>query len=671
VDEGIISLENNNALGAGGTTATVEADGTVEVNGGTNGLSTILTPITLNGLGYTNEGALDNTAGANFWYGPVTLGSSGTMISADAGTLEFDAGVSGTGDVNLFVGGTNGTVRIHAGGINLGNGTLTMNGTGSISINQSSAYTAVYSNLVVNSGTFLLGGQEANFGTIPASLLTNQITLNGGGIAISGTFTMNTNRGITVTTNGGSITVTSGALTVCGIYSPNANITINCNGGSATDFILGEPLNLGTGGYTKNGPETMNLNGKLNVCGKITINQGNLSWGTTEGYLGTVPATPTPDAITLNGGNLVPSNSQVVNANRGITFGTNGGSIGENTSSGTLTIAGIVSGPGNFTKLTGGSGSTVTLSANNTFTGNVLIQANNLRIGAGGTTGTLGSGSFVTNNGDLGFNRSDAVYTYGGTISGTGGVTNFGAGAITLTGANTYAAGTGINAGALFINNTAGSGTGSGNVNVLTKATLGGIGFIGGAVTVNAGGTISPGAAASSVGTLTINNNLTLAGNVNIAINKSLATTAGLITVAGSLINSGTGTLAVTNLGPALVSGDRFQIFSQPVSGGSALTVSGGGVMWNNNLAVDGSISVQPTGTQPKITNFSLSGSNLVLSGSNGTAGAGYYVLFTTNVAQPVSTWTRVLTNSFDGSGNFSVTNTISGPQGFYLLQLQ
>jgi len=47
-------------------------------------------------------------------------------------------------------------------------------------------------------------------------------------------------------------------------------------------------------------------------------------------------------------------------------------------------------------------------------------------------------------------------------------------------------------------------------------------------------------------------------------------------------------------------------------------------------------------------------------------------VLATTNLDLPVTNWTRVLTNQFDGSGNFNFTNTVSptAPQSFYMLQL-
>ena len=74
----------------------------------------------------------------------------------------------------------------------------------------------------------------------------------------------------------------------------------------------------------------------------------------------------------------------------------------------------------------------------------------------------------------------------------------------------------------------------------------------------------------------------------------------------------------------------------------------------------------------PVITRFSLTGSSINLSGTNGVANGNYYLLGTTNLANPVNTWTRLLTNQFDGSGNFNFTNPVNpnAPQSFYQIQL-
>lgn len=73
----------------------------------------------------------------------------------------------------------------------------------------------------------------------------------------------------------------------------------------------------------------------------------------------------------------------------------------------------------------------------------------------------------------------------------------------------------------------------------------------------------------------------------------------------------------------------------------------------------------------PKYASTVLSGGNLVVSGNGGLPGSNYVVLGTTNVALPVSQWTQLATNPFNGSGNFSFTNaTGANPQGYFRMQL-
>lgn len=77
----------------------------------------------------------------------------------------------------------------------------------------------------------------------------------------------------------------------------------------------------------------------------------------------------------------------------------------------------------------------------------------------------------------------------------------------------------------------------------------------------------------------------------------------------------------------------------------------------------------------PSIATTSLSGMNLVLNGANGLSGGTYYVLMSTNLAQPLSQWTPIATNVLSASGNFNiiVTNAVDSkaPARFYILQLQ
>ncbi len=88
-----------------------------------------------------------------------------------------------------------------------------------------------------------------------------------------------------------------------------------------------------------------------------------------------------------------------------------------------------------------------------------------------------------------------------------------------------------------------------------------------------------------------------------------------------------------------------------------------------NNSVIKRIISANPI---PYINAMELSGTNLIVSGSNGAPNGNYYLLAATNVAQPLENWTMLATNAFDGSSNFRFTNGVeqSHSQRFYILLL-
>ena len=225
-----------------------------------------------------------------------------------------------------------------------------------------------------------------------------------------------------------------------------------------------------------------------------------------------------------------------------------------------------------------------------------------------------------------------------GPISGAGSV--YYSGTNQLAGTNTYTGSTVVTAGTLQLIGT-GSIANSAAVTVQANTafdvsqvspwtlgslqTLGGNGTVLGNVVAN--GKIAPG---SSIGTLNVSGDLTINGNLAIEVDKSQVQSNDVTTVSGALSNTSSGTLTVSNLGPALVVGDKFTLFSQPVSGGGTLTVTGGSATWTNNLAVDGSISVLSiSATSPPYLTNSIIGN--VLNFSWGTAYLGYHLEVQTN----------------------------------------
>jgi hypothetical protein len=434
----------------------------------------------------------------------------------------------------------------------------------------------------------------------------------------------------------------------------SGSITNNSPNGTIT---LGNNVNASY--LVQNGAGTLLLQGNNAVSGLVVAN----------GFVSARVATALATNIFINGGEL-----QLVYNNdfAGKTMTLNGGVLhggmnGGNSYEGVVALAAdseinvdnggqlILNNPAGL------SGSTYNLTVNGVgYTGTLILAGTNnswnsvtvnfgtLQIGNGGTAGSLGGGT-ISDGSALAFDvTGNLVVT--NPISGSGVLNQNGTGTTFFTGDL--------------------SGL-SGNATV-SAGGLGGTTTIGGPVNVLPGGTLAPGTS-SAIGTLTINSSLTLGGNLMVKVNKSLVQPNDFVFVSGALSNTNNGTVTVNNLGSALVAGDKFILFNQPVIGGASLAITGGGVIWSNNLANDGSIIVlSATVSHPVIQKISLSGGNIVVSGTNGTASGTYYLLSSANLTTPLANWTRDSTNAFDGSGSFNITNAVgNAPQDFYILQSQ
>jgi autotransporter-associated beta strand protein len=199
--------------------------------------------------------------------------------------------------------------------------------------------------------------------------------------------------------------------------------------------------------------------------------------------------------------------------------------------------------------------------------GSVLLDANNL---------TTGSNNLST--------------TFGGVIQDLGSLSKIGTGNLTLTGANTYTGGTIVSGGILLANNTKGSGTGSGPVQV-TAGTFGGGGKTSGAVSVGTGSGpgafLGPGATGVIPGTLTIRKKLTLMadGTYKVTMNSS-SVTADKVSAKGVKIR-GAQILLDDRATSVLPTGTTFTVINNtaatPISGVFANLADGGTVTVGNN----------------------------------------------------------------------------------------
>jgi autotransporter-associated beta strand protein len=154
------------------------------------------------------------------------------------------------------------------------------------------------------------------------------------------------------------------------------------------------------------------------------------------------------------------------------------------------------------------------LSGANTYTGSTTISSGTLQIGNGGTTGSLSTSSAITNNGALVFNRTDTVtqgtHFSGAAITGSGSLTQAGAGTLELNATNPYTGATAVQLGKLvvsgFIGNSAVTVTGTNSI-----LASGITGTIGSSVTIGSGAILAAGnsgtaGTASVTGATTLNN---------------------------------------------------------------------------------------------------------------------------------------------------------------------
>jgi fibronectin-binding autotransporter adhesin len=483
-------------------------------------------------------------------------------------------------------------------------------------------------------------------------------------------------------------TSTNGTVTITGVVQPATVLVTNAQ----TTYTIGGGVLGGITSLTKTGPGQLILTASNSFSGGTLVNGGTLQLADNFFAGGTGP-------ISLNGGTLYLNN---VGTGTTITCaGTNVlATYGQPYAlynlqgSGWLNLA--VGGGGVFSPSGDWSGFSGTIYLT---TGNGIRELNTVTFGSanavwnfgnstggiynkyGGATISLGAvfgGANTFLGGATTAAASLTTYVIGGVNTNSvfnGSVYDGGAaatalvfagpGSLTLTGNNTYSGGTTVNAGTLFVNNAAGSGTGSGVVAINSGATLGGTGTIGGIVSVAAGGTLAPGG--GSPGLLTITNDLSL--NNASGLQFALGTLSDRVDVTGDLTLGGTLNLTTAaGFGPG-----TYTLFNyEGVLGVGTLTlgVVPAGYTYTVDTSTQGQVNLIVS--LPAFGTLRATGNSLVLGGSGGPSNATYYLLMTTNLTQPLSNWTRLLTNQFDAGGNFNLTNPINpgSPSGFYRLQL-
>lgn len=413
---------------------------------------------------------------------PTTL-TVGTSASA---ALEFNS-VNSTSTA-LIAAGT-----VAAGGpitININSGTLTPSQSYPLLSWSSGAAPAV--NLGILNG--FIGNLSTNGNTIQLNIVATAYKWTGGNNGSWDLTTANNwlqNGGPVTFVNGGPVlfddTLTANEnVTITGSVQPTSVSVNNVNTNYTITSSAGNQIS-GAASLIKSGSGTLTMVGGANDnTGVTTISGGILSVSTLAngGTASDIGAASSSAAnLVLNGGRLQYTGADA-NTDHSFTLGTGGGAI-ESSGTGalgltntgalgyngngprTLTLTGsdannnLLAAPlannGGATALTKSGAGKWILTGNNSYSGVTTIAGGALQIGAGGSTGTPGSGSIV-NNGQLVINRS-ANLTISSVISGSGSLTNDGSGTVILTGNNSFTGGTTINAGGIQVGNGGASGS--------------------------------------------------------------------------------------------------------------------------------------------------------------------------------------------------------------------
>jgi autotransporter-associated beta strand protein len=501
ISAGAINVQNATALGSAGA-ITVNSGAALQIQGGI----TFARPVTANGTGISNTGAIRNISGNNTLSGLITLASA-ARIQSDANTLTLSAAtaISAT-DQNLTLGGS-GAMSI-SGIIATGSGTLTKENGGTVTLTATNTYTGGTN---INDGAINIqnAGALGSSGTITVNnggtlqlqnniTLARPVTINGNGDgtntgairSISGTNAISS----TITlASAARINCDAGTLTLSNansVTSTNQSLTI---GGAATTTVSGT-ITIGSGSLTKDGQGAATISVANTYTGNTTINDGAL-----------IPSVANAFGTT---GNVIVNNNGTLRFNTLITF------------SRPVSITGAGrSNVGAIQHVTGGA----TLASNVTITGNARINsdAGTFILSNAGTISGTSQALTLGGAGNMTFNRAIGLTT--------GTVTKDGAGTVTLNEQSTYTGVTTISAGTLIYgdNNI----VGTGNLTVT-------------------GGTLNIGAFNDTVAVFSVSGTAVVTGTGTIFAQGDYAFQGGTIGInlGGDvgLIKSGTGTATLT-----------------------------------------------------------------------------------------------------------------------------
>jgi outer membrane autotransporter protein len=548
-------------LGLGGT-VTNRSTGTLRANGA--GVAGATNPTTV----YNAGQILDASTGIGLSAGGTVTNDVGAVINSQSRGVDIAGGVGTVVNSGSIVANFGRPVELQAGGsvTNTSTGTITSAGGGTRAI-------FIYGgpSTIVNAGSVNDGLVAAIEVESTQSSITNSGMIRsafGAGIQLDPTGASNTLTTI-VNSAGGTIQGSVNAIVATG----NASVDFTNKGTVVGDLVFGSgnaSLHFHTGSsLTGNltagtGTNTISFNGSGNgtfsnpIANFQTITkQDDGTWTLGGAVSGATAINVTQGTLILTGNNTYTGGTTV---SAGILQGNTASLPGSILNNGmvafdqatTGSYGGVVSGSGSLAMIGPG---TLTLAANNTYSGATLVNVGTLQAGivnafsatsavtvapgatlalnslnqtigslAGAGAVTLGSATLTTGN-------DGTSTTFAGVLSGSGGLTKVGGGTLSLTGANTYTGETTVNGGTLVVN-----GSLAGSVIVNSGGTLRGNGTFGSLVAN--GGILAPG---NSIGTFTVNGNFAQNGvvyqvEVNAAGQSDRINASGTATISGGTV---------------------------------------------------------------------------------------------------------------------------------------
>ncbi len=432
------------------------SNGSASITGGTWTMTNALI------IGYSGTGSFGLnggiiSAGNNSAIGSTNTGvGTATITSGTLGVTNFTVGDAGKGTLTINGGLVNASSNFIIGSKVTGEGKVivssgTLNSTSQIfvgggsvdhkaSLEVSGGRVATTSNITVASGTSSLGEVTVTSGTLSASTLT---------VGLSGTASMSVSGGVVSATNSIIGSGTTG----------NANVTLNGGTWNTT-----RSMNVGASGTA-----TIAVEGGVLTTGTLNVGANTTGHGTVTVSSGTAIVNSTV-AIGVDGSGTVDISGGLVNAKTvTVASGTSDTAFG----TGTLRLSGSEGSRGILATESIGKATNSTGTASVVFDGGIVRAK-------------VQQASFISNfdDGELVIEDGGAIIDSNGfnigitsSLSGTGGLTKQGTGALTLSASNSYSGGTVIEAGTVVAGANHALGTGGVTIKSGTLSIQSGVEF--------------------------------------------------------------------------------------------------------------------------------------------------------------------------------------------------